>query len=92
MACGLPVVGSATGGIPFLVDENVSGHLAIPGDVTSLGQAIRKAATSPEHLAHLGEHGLMRARAHFGWDRIAPLRLDELVHELVAPPTRHPAP
>ena len=40
MACGTPVVGFRTGGIPELVQDGVNGLLAAPGDVSGLAGAI----------------------------------------------------
>ena len=84
MLCGLPVVGSNTGGIPFLVNEDVNGYLATPGDAASLGRALTKAAASREHLAELGEQSFIKARAGFGWAGIA-IQLAELVSAPVLP-------
>lgn len=38
MACGTPVAGFDTGGIPDMVREGITGCLAPPGDVTGLGK------------------------------------------------------
>jgi glycosyltransferase involved in cell wall biosynthesis len=80
MLCALPVVGSNTGGIPSLVTEGETGHLATPGDATSLAQCIRRAAASRDHLAALGARGLARARNDFTWPAIAD-RLSALAEE-----------
>jgi L-malate glycosyltransferase len=37
-ACGLPVASYATGGIPYLVEDNETGLLAAPGDFEALAQ------------------------------------------------------
>ena len=83
MFCGLPVVGSNTGGIPSLVTHGVTGHLAVPGDVAGLAECIRKAAASRDHLATLGERGLERARSEFGWPVIAD-KLNALVQATIS--------
>jgi glycosyltransferase involved in cell wall biosynthesis len=70
MLCGLPVVGSNTGGIPALITEGETGHLATPGDAASLAQCIRKATVSRDHLAALGANGQARARSDFTWHAI----------------------
>lgn len=41
MACGVPVVGFAAGGIPEMVDDNRCGLLVPVGDVEALWQAVR---------------------------------------------------
>lgn len=71
MLCGLPVVGSDTGGIPSLVEPGVTGYLATPGDAGSLADSITKAAASREHLAQLGAQGFLRAHQRFGWNHVA---------------------
>ena len=40
MASGLPVIASATGGNPELVDDGVTGVLVPPGDSAALGRAL----------------------------------------------------
>jgi len=42
MAVGRPVIAARTGGIPELVRDGVDGILVEPGDVESLGQALRR--------------------------------------------------
>jgi glycosyltransferase involved in cell wall biosynthesis len=83
MLCGLPVVGSNTGGIPMLVDDGQSGHLAIAGDVGSLAQCLTAVSASREHLATLGARGFAKVRRQFSWDIIT-VELDRLAAE-VAP-------
>jgi glycosyltransferase involved in cell wall biosynthesis len=80
MLCGLPVVGSNTGGISFVVENGVSGYLASPGDVVGLASAIATAASSRTHLAELGESGYRRARSEFGWVDVAE-KLESVVGE-----------
>lgn len=42
MACGLPVIAAATGGVPEIVKHNKNGLLYPVGDAESLAQAIRR--------------------------------------------------
>lgn len=49
MACGVPIVASAVGGIPEIVDDAV-GILTPPGDAPALAAALTAALTQPERF------------------------------------------
>jgi glycosyltransferase involved in cell wall biosynthesis len=66
MAAGLPVVATAVGGVPELVEDGVSGLLAPPGDGEALAAALAEAV---RRRRELGEAGRRRA-ARFGVDEM----------------------
>ena len=85
MACGIPVVGTATGGIPEVVDDGVTGWLVpieqlqdgtgTPLDpekyISDLAQAMTLAVSDIEKARLMGVAARERARVHFDWMAIA---------------------
>jgi glycosyltransferase involved in cell wall biosynthesis len=55
MACGTPVVGFDTGGIPDMIQPGKTGWLAEVGDTQSLQEAIEQALQSSEDRERMGE-------------------------------------
>jgi len=45
MACGLPIVSTAVGGTPELVDDGINGRLFVPGDVAALSACVQEYAS-----------------------------------------------
>lgn len=85
MACGAAVVGTATGGIPEVVDDGVTGVL-VPIDqaddgtgtpldperfVADLADALTRVVSDPARAWEMGAAGRLRAEQHFAWDAIA---------------------
>ncbi len=57
MASRLPVVASAVGGVPQMVDEGVNGLLVPPGDSQALARACLSLLTDPARRAEMGQAG-----------------------------------
>lgn len=85
MACGVPVVGSATGGIPEVIDDGITGRL-VPIDqvqdgtgtpkkpeafVSDLAEALHDVLSDPVRARMMGQAGRARVERDFSWDRIA---------------------
>jgi len=71
MACGVPVVASAVGGLVDTVVDGVTGVHVPPRRPRLLAEAIAGLLAAPERRATLGATGARRARRRYGWDRIA---------------------
>lgn len=67
-ACGKPVIGSRTGGIPDAVEHNVSGLLVKPDDVDGTRQAIVRLLSDDAIRTRFGRQGRERVENRFSWD------------------------
>jgi glycosyltransferase involved in cell wall biosynthesis len=65
MAAGLPIVGSAVGGVPTAVREGVNGFLVEPEDAASLAGALERLLNDPNLRRRMGEAGRKRYEASF---------------------------
>jgi starch synthase len=83
MACETAVVATATGGIPEVVEDGVTG-LLVPIEqapdgtplhpdsfVAELAAAITRILEDPDRAAEMGRAGRRRAVEHFSWASIA---------------------
>jgi glycosyltransferase involved in cell wall biosynthesis len=68
MAAGLPVVSTAVGGVPEIVDASRTGMLVAPGDASALADALATMLAHPAASRHMGEAGRARVRERFGMD------------------------
>jgi D-inositol-3-phosphate glycosyltransferase len=71
MACGIPVVASAVGGMLDTVVHDVTGRLVPPKKPGELAEAINPLLRDEFLGQSLGAAGRDRARARYSWDRIA---------------------
>jgi glycosyltransferase involved in cell wall biosynthesis len=70
MACGKPVVGTRTGGIPEAVVDGTTGLLVPPRDDAALASAIRRLLADRDRREQYGRAGRARAEASFSADAL----------------------
>jgi glycosyltransferase involved in cell wall biosynthesis len=71
MACGVPVVASAVGGMLDTVVHDVTGYLVKPKRPDLLADALNELMHDDFLRQSLGASGRDRARARYSWDRVA---------------------
>jgi len=76
MACGVPVVASAVGGMIDTVVDGVTGVHVSPRDPDRVAEAARALLDDPERRAAFGRAGVRRARRLYDWDRVAGATLE----------------
>jgi D-inositol-3-phosphate glycosyltransferase len=84
MACGVPVVTYAVGGLQDSVVDGVTGLHVKPGDVSALIGALQRLLVGGALRQRLGRAALALARSHLSWDttaaRLADVYADVMVH------------
>ncbi len=65
LGAGLPVVGSRTGGIPEIIEDEVTGLLAPVGDSTALATAIGSLLDDPDRATVLASAGRKKVEERF---------------------------
>src|SRR2546422_7727086 len=81
-AQGRPVVASAVGGVPEIVDDSQDGLLYPYGDIPALAAALREMLMDRSYASRMGSAGLRKAALAFTWDRIA-RRFENLYESLL---------
>lgn len=71
MACGVPVIASAVGGMLDTVVDEVTGRLVPPQDPEACADAANQILYKPFLARGLGGAGRDRAKSRYSWDRIA---------------------
>jgi starch synthase len=80
-ACGLPSVGSRTGGIVDVIEDGVTGLLVPPADARALEDALETLLADPGRREEMGRRARERALRLFDADTSL-LRYRTLFHEV----------
>jgi glycosyltransferase involved in cell wall biosynthesis len=78
LSCGLPVVASAVGGVPEVLQNNINGLLVPPNDPSSLANALRRALRM-----NWNKESLRQSITQFDWDTNAKI-VSETLHKTLA--------
>jgi glycosyltransferase involved in cell wall biosynthesis len=70
LASGLPIVATAVGAIPDLVEHGTNGLLVQPGDIKALAGAIRYLADDPELRTGMAQRNRAKAEASLEWANV----------------------
>ena len=71
MACGVPVLAAAVGGMLDTVVDGGTGVLVPPRDPQACAEALNAMLSDRDRLAEWGAAGRARAESRYSWDRIA---------------------
>jgi glycosyltransferase involved in cell wall biosynthesis len=69
LVAGTPIVGSAVGGIPFMVQASVNGILVPPRDPDALADALAQISRQPALLRQLKQASAPSVLSRFSWRR-----------------------
>ncbi|MDD2903250.1 MAG: glycosyltransferase family 4 protein [Syntrophales bacterium] len=86
MAAGLPVIVSAVGGLPEIVQHEENGLLIPPKDVEALARSLAQLRENPDLARKLGKKAREHIEAHYSLERmgqVANAAYDELVKEKI---------
>jgi glycosyltransferase involved in cell wall biosynthesis len=71
MACGVPVVAAAVGGLTDTVVDHGTGLHVPPKDPEAIAEAVGTLLANPELRTKLGQAGERRAKTRYSWNRVA---------------------
>jgi glycosyltransferase involved in cell wall biosynthesis len=71
LALGKPVVATAIGGIPLVIEDGVNGMLCPSSSTDALGQTINKLIQGDRLRAQLGQAARLSVERHFNWLEVA---------------------
>lgn len=70
MACEVPVIGTAVGSLPELVQDGETGFIVPPNDALALRERLRWVLDNPDEGTALGKAGRRRVETLFTWDHV----------------------
>jgi glycosyltransferase involved in cell wall biosynthesis len=71
MACGVPVVSTRVGGVPYLVEDGVTALLVPPDEPLVMAEAVLRLHTDPTGYRQMREAGLQAVK-QYTWQQVRP--------------------
>ena len=75
LACGLPVVSTSVGGVPYIVEHEHTALLVPPDNAEAMAAAVQRLCREPELGPQLRENGLRAVQA-YAWPAVRPQWLE----------------
>jgi len=87
MACGLCIVSTNVGGIPYLLQDGVDALLVPPEDPGAMANAVKRILTDHQLAAALSANARKKAES-FSWEKVLPM-WEALFHEILGESEDH---
>lgn len=84
MGCGKPVIASRLGGLPWVVEDGITGLIANPGDPHDLTATMVQLFDQPDLRRRLGQAGREKFERDFLWPVILERHYRPILQQLVA--------
>jgi glycosyltransferase involved in cell wall biosynthesis len=70
MAAGCPIVATSVGGIPFMIEDGVTGAIVSPGNAAAMADKIAELAQNRQALVDIGRQAALAAAQRFSWPTV----------------------
>ena len=87
MACGLCIVSTNVGGIPYLLEDGVDALLVPPEDTQAMANAVKRILSDRQLAAALSANARKKAGA-FSWEKVLPM-WEALFHDILGESEDH---
>lgn len=75
LSCGTPVIATAVGSLPEIVEDGVTGFLVPPNNPSALREKVLYLLSNPSLSSEMGRRGREAVLKRFTWDSVAQRRL-----------------
>jgi L-malate glycosyltransferase len=73
MACEVPVIASNVGGLPEIIENDVTGYVFPPDQIAAMADQAIALLKDPERRMKFGRHAAAKVRADYCVDRVVPI-------------------